>query len=109
MLDLPERWKAQLQEIMAQYAPTFEVWAYGSRVTGQCHEASDLDVVLIHPTHPDTKTCETLAALKEALSQSDIPITVDVMDWARLSPEFHQQINRQRVKLFPASSVGVPQ
>lgn len=103
MLELPEGWKRQLKDIFRQHAPQFEVWAYGSRVTGQCHEASDLDLVLIHPAKPEESRCDSLFELKEALLESSLPIGVDVMDWARVPAEFHQQMNRQRVKLFEAS------
>ncbi|MFM7390217.1 MAG: nucleotidyltransferase family protein [Vampirovibrionales bacterium] len=104
MLKLPEAWKAEIASIIHHYAPEFEVWAYGSRVTERHHEASDLDVVLIHATLPDTTRCNTLFQLREALRESRVPIFVDVMDWASLPIEFHQQINRQRILLFPAEA-----
>jgi predicted nucleotidyltransferase len=106
MLELPKQWQDELQTICTQYAPQFEVWAYGSRVTGKCHEASDLDLVLVHPTLPDETQCNTLFELREAITESNLPISVDVMDWARLPQEFHQQINCQRVKLFAAAVGG---
>jgi uncharacterized protein len=100
--ELPAHWMAQLAAIFSQWAPEFEVWAYGSRVTGNCHDASDLDLVLIHPTAPDTTRCDHWFEIREALSESNIPICVDVMDWARVSPEFHQQMDKLKVKLFEA-------
>ncbi|MFM7469661.1 MAG: nucleotidyltransferase family protein [Vampirovibrionales bacterium] len=103
MLKLKETWKAELHEILRHHAPEFEVWAYGSRVTGHAHDASDLDLVLIHPKRSDIP-CATLAELKQALQESHLPISVDIMDWTRLPTEFHQQINAHRVLLFPASN-----
>ena len=38
-----------------------------------------------------------LAALREALQESNIPIIVQVHDWARLPSSFHQEIQRQYV------------
>lgn len=102
MLDLPVKWRQELADLLAKYAPDYDVWAYGSRVTGRYHEASDLDLVLIHPTCPESKACDNLFALREALQESNIPISVDVMDWASVPPEFHLQINRCKVKLFDA-------
>jgi len=103
MLDLREYWQKELQEIFAKYAPEFEVWAYGSRVTGHHHQASDLDLVLINNQIPDA-SCKNLDEIKEALSESHIPISVDVMDWARIPEEFHRQINKHKIKLFDADS-----
>jgi predicted nucleotidyltransferase len=100
-LSLPEQWKQWLEAIFAQHAPEFDVWAYGSRVTGQCHNGSDLDVVLIHPSTPKRR-CTTLANIREALEASLIPICVDVMDWASVPPEFYGQMNQQRVLVFKA-------
>jgi uncharacterized protein len=99
-LQLPERWKTILASLCQTYAPEFEVWAYGSRVTGQCHNGSDLDLVFIHPGDPDNRRCETLAQFKEALQDSHIPICVDVLDWASMPVEFRKQINSHRVKVF---------
>lgn len=103
LLGLSSHWVEELQELFKAHAPTFEVWAYGSRVTGNYHEGSDLDLVLIHPHHPETKRCETWFELREALSESNIPICVDVMDWASVPKEFHSQINKQKILLFSAN------
>jgi uncharacterized protein len=102
-LDLPEYWVSQLAAIFSAWVPSFEVWAYGSRVTGQGHQASDLDLVLIHPETPDTKRCEHWFDIRQALDESNIPIRVDVMDCAAVPSDFHAQITKQKVRLFPAS------
>jgi hypothetical protein len=61
---------------------------------------SDLDLVLIHPLEPDTRLCHQMAQLKAALSDSIIPISVDVVNWASLSTTFKVNINPHRIKLF---------
>jgi uncharacterized protein len=38
-----------LLQLLNQYSPEAEVWAYGSRVNGDGHECSDLDLVLRNP------------------------------------------------------------
>ena len=48
-LDLPQKYLKQVQALLREYAPDAEVWAYGSRVGGGSHEASDLDLVLRNP------------------------------------------------------------
>jgi uncharacterized protein len=68
-----------------------EILAYGSRVDGTAHEGSDLDLVI--RTHDDSVVpVATLARLREALTESTIPILVDLFDWARLPESFHKNI-----------------
>jgi predicted nucleotidyltransferase len=86
----------QLLDVLRLYAPEAEVWAYGSRVNGSAHDGSDLDLVLRNPMRL-TELQKQLAALREALSESNIPILVDVLDWARIPDEFRREIERQHV------------
>ena len=94
-LDLPLRYREQLEALLGEHVPDAEVWAYGSRVTGESHAASDLDLVLRSPT------LEPLGAefldLKEAMEESNIPILVQTHDWARLPESFHREIERDYV------------
>ncbi len=45
-LFLRDKDKQKLLDLLDQYIPTVEAWAYGSRVNGEAHDASDLDLVL---------------------------------------------------------------
>ena len=94
-LDLPRRYREPLQALLKAHVPDAEVWAYGSRVNGESHEASDLDLVIRGPA------LEPLGAefisLVEALEKSSIPILVEVLDWARLPESFHKEIQRDYV------------
>ncbi|MFZ2542492.1 MAG: nucleotidyltransferase domain-containing protein [Gallionella sp.] len=87
-----KRWKL----ILRAHVPHAEVWAYGSRVTGSDHEASDLDLVLRNPQNLQEET-SSLYNLKEAFTESNLPIRVDVMDWARIPTSFHREIERAQV------------
>ena len=91
-LHLPRRYREQLEALLRQHVPDVEVWAYGSRVSGDSHEGSDLDLVLRGPT------LEPLGGeyleLIEALEESHIPILIQAHDWARLPVSFHQEIER---------------
>ena len=44
-LDLPRRYRDQIEALLREHVPGVEVWAYGSRVTGKSHKGSDLDLV----------------------------------------------------------------
>lgn len=90
-LALPPQHLKTLQALLAQHTPTATVWAYGSRVNGQAHDTSDLDLVLRNP--PDLKqSADGFFDLKEALQESSLPILVDIHDWAHLPQAFHRNI-----------------
>jgi predicted nucleotidyltransferase len=94
MPELRQKDAETVLRLLAQYVPDAEVWSYGSRVTGHSHPASDLDLVLRNPV--DFSIPQTgLARLREALAESDLPILVDVVDWARIPETFRREIEKQ--------------
>jgi len=96
MLELPESYLQILKPILQAYAPDAEVWAYGSRVSGHAHKTSDLDLVLRNPAVL-TSPQKMLVELRAAISESGLPILVDVMDWARIPQAFREEIEREHV------------
>lgn len=100
-LDLPPRYLQAVLDVLRVYVPEAEVWAYGSRVTGGGHEASDLDLVLRNPEDLGAES-PALDKLKEAFVESTLPIRVDVVDWARIPASFHREIERAHVLLRKA-------
>ena len=96
-LDLSRRYRDQLVALLREHVPGVEVWAYGSRVNGRCHEGSDLDLVLRSPTLDPLG--EGLFDLLEAIEKSNIPILVQAHDWARLPESFHREIEQDYVVL----------
>ena len=96
MLNLPQKYLEQVKALLRAHVPRAEVWAYGSRVTGGGHEASDLDLVLRNPNNLGEQAAG-LDDLKEAFIESNLPIRVDVMDWARIPASFHREIERAHV------------
>lgn len=90
-LFLRDKDKQQLMQLLAHYLPTVTAWAYGSRVNGDAHDTSDLDIVLrsadLSPI-PIMALEDFLAAVRE----STIPILVEARDWARLPISFQQEI-----------------
>ncbi len=97
-LDLPYRYRRQIEALLRKRLPGIEVWAYGSRVNGRSHPGSDLDLALRTPTLepiPDA----VLRNFTAALERSNIPILVQAHDWARLPESFHREIERNHVVL----------
>jgi predicted nucleotidyltransferase len=102
-LQLSPRHLAMLRALLSQQAPEAEAWAYGSRVNGGAHEGSDLDIVLRNPADPKAEIKHWLD-VQEAVQESDLPMLVDVHDWAHLPTEFHRNIEQSYVVIREASS-----
>jgi predicted nucleotidyltransferase len=95
-LDLPPRHLRVLLGLLRENVPDAEVWAYGSRVNRTAHETSDLDLVLRNPERLDAPQ-PNLHRLRDALAESDLPILVEVQDWARLPDDFRREIESHPV------------
>lgn len=91
VLHLPARYLNTVQAILNEHLPHAEVWAYGSRVRGDCHDTSDLDLVIRNPDAL-TQACPELMDVAEAFSQSNLPLMVQIVDWARIPAAFHDEI-----------------
>lgn len=99
-LPLQARHLEQLRRLIAAHLPDEEVWAYGSRVAGTAHETSDLDLVVRHPADLKAKQGSAFWDLKEAISESNLPLLIELFDWARLPPAFWDNIAGQYVVLY---------
>lgn len=108
-LDLQLSHVAIVRRILSAHLPEVEVWAYGSRVTaGTSHDGSDLDLVLRHPEQQPVGQPK-LGRLKTALEESDLPILVDVLDWAYLPEAFRREIERAYVIMHaPGADDALP-
>ena len=95
-LDMQPQHLALLRELLQQHLPHAEVWAYGSRVNGNGHEASDLDLVVRQPLDLKQETPQ-LGEMREAFVESNLPIRVEVVDWARVPASFHREIEQAYV------------
>lgn len=102
-LDLAPQQLVQLLELLRQTVPDAEVWAYGSRVTHTAHEGSDLDLVVRRPDNPEAPRPD-LHRLRDALAESNLPIVVEVLDWARLPEAFRREVQRCKVVLHAPQS-----
>ncbi|MDT4331599.1 nucleotidyltransferase domain-containing protein [Methylomonas sp. MED-D] len=95
---LREQDKRCLLQLLTEYLPGVSAWAYGSRVNGDAHDASDLDIVLRAPDLSKIPL-EKLESFLEAVRESNIPILIEARDWARLPESFHREILRNYVVL----------
>jgi uncharacterized protein len=89
MFDMSDEDYQLLLDILREYLSGCKVYAFGSRVNGNNHQWSDLDLYIEgdNPISPD---------LKEKLSESDLPIFVDVIDTHEITPEFRDIIIKSK-------------
>ena len=80
-LALPEHWLALVRTLIRQHAPHHQFFAFGSRVVGSVADRqrvkphSDLDLAFTGEPLP----LEQVFALRDAFSQSDLPMRVDIV------------------------------
>ena len=78
-----------VRAIVGRFVPGKEVRAFGSRAAGNARRHSDLDLVVMTERPLDVVV---LAGMNEAFSESSVPFTVDVLDWASLDENFRRLI-----------------
>ena len=96
----PEQWII-VADILRRYVAPFDVWAFGSRAKGTAKPFSDLDLAIITN---EPMPLGVHAALVDEFSESDLPLKVDVVDWASTSDVFREVIKRDKVVIQSAST-----
>ena len=96
-LFLKQQYLAELTDIFAKYCPKAEIWAYGSRVKGNFHDGSDLDLCIKDFGNQDC----TVSKLKNLIDNSNIPILVDISEYDSLPASFQQEVNKLKVIIYP--------
>ena len=96
--------KERLIAIFETVAIPFEVWAYGSRVNGDAHDGSDLDLVLRTPDLQKLPI-DVYLVLKEKIQESNVPIVVELFDWARLPESFYKNILAKHEVMYSNTAI----
>ncbi|HEY1414071.1 MAG TPA: nucleotidyltransferase domain-containing protein [Rhodopila sp.] len=98
VIDLSRADLAILQGVLRDHLPPdADVWAFGSRTTGEARRYSDLDLAVQGGVVLDA---DMLGRLREALAESDLTIKIDVVDLRAVDPAFRRMIADQMVPLF---------
>ena len=84
-----------LLDIITSYCPDSEIWAYGSRVGGDSHSGSDLDLAIKRASQEFD-----LCVFKELLSESNIPFIVDVHEFENLPVSFQKEILKNYIVIY---------
>ncbi len=92
MINLDTQQQSIVRSILHQHIPHATVWAFGSRVSGSARHTSDLDLTVISPI--DTPA---LLTVREAFSESDLDIKIDIIRWHDLPLPLQQHIVNHHV------------
>ena len=98
-LFLKPKYRQMLTDIFDKYCPKAEIWSYGSRLNGDAHSGSDLDLVVRNFNSDGVYLFE----LKEILSDSDIPFIVDINEYQYLPKSFQEEIEKDYEIIYPIS------
>lgn len=101
-IDMTPRDWVDVLRILREQTPGMEVWAFGSRARRTAKPYSDLDLALITR---QPLSLEQLASITDAFATSDLPIRVDVVDWATTSEAFRKIIERDKVVVQTGATV----
>jgi predicted nucleotidyltransferase len=85
-LDIRQEHAAILRRVLRQYLPAgARVFVFGSRAHGAARPYSDLDLAL---EWDRPLGLDLIGQIAEALSESDLPYKVDLVDLATVDPAF---------------------
>jgi predicted nucleotidyltransferase len=100
-LDVRSDHLAIVRAILKKFVPNLCVVAFGSRVIGAARETSDLDLCI---KGSEPLSFNTLANLRDAFSESNLPYKVDVVDWSVIDDSFKEIIAKNEIDLQQATS-----
>lgn len=105
MINLDKTQLTLVKQILRAHLPERRIAAFGSRVQGTARQFSDLDLVVLGD---ELVASDVLSDLRYALAESDLSISVDVVEWATLSPSFRRVIERTPVAIVQEPAVPAP-
>ena len=95
--DLSPEALAIIRDILRTHLPAqTRAWVFGSRATGTARRYSDLDLAL---KAEQTISLDVLAGVTTALSESDLPFKVDVLDLLAVEPSFRRSIEADMIPM----------
>ena len=103
---LREKDKQSLITIFESVNTPIEIWVYGSRVNGKAHSGSDLDLV-IRTQDLTPLASEEYNFLRERITNSNIPILVELRDWAMLPKGFCENIETHQYEVLYSSLITI--
>lgn len=85
-----------IKDILKHHLPNHHVLIFGSRVAAHHKPHSDVDLCILGD---EPLSLKQTALLREAFSESDLPMRVDIVDWATLTSEFKNIIKKNSMQV----------
>jgi uncharacterized protein len=105
VLDISTEHAAIVRDVLRRFLPAgARAFVFGSRAHGHARRYSDLDLALAWDRPVGLRLMGEIA---EALSESDLPYKVELLDLAAIDPAFRARIADGLVP-FPMSAAGSP-
>lgn len=101
VIDLPEQDLALVRSILKAFVPNRPVFVFGSRATGRARRRSDLDLAI---GGDEPLTLRQESQLSDAFDESDLPISVDIIDLSYAKGVFRKRIESEWVPLTAAAT-----
>lgn len=79
-----------IQEILKKHGVHQKTYVFGSRARGDHKKYSDLDLLVKQDQPLETAV---LVGLKDDFENSDLPFTVDLVEWCKISDDFKKNIS----------------
>lgn len=90
-----------VRSIFAQIEPAIEVVAFGSRVRGDNHKYSDLDLAIQFPnTLEGQARTRAMTLMDLAFKESELPFSVDLLDLDSVNSDFKELILRTGQRIY---------
>ena len=103
-LDLRDEHAAILRSILRKHLPAgARAFIFGSRAQGTARQYSDLDLAL---EWDRPLGLDLVGEIAEALSESDLPYKVDIVDMALVEPSFRARIAADCIALPEERDAG---
>jgi uncharacterized protein len=93
LIDISPKHLDEVLKILQQQLPDARVWAFGSRITAEASAGSDLDLVV----HSPDNEALPLGRVREAFRDSNLPFSVELLDWATIPEHFRQEVLKSYV------------
>ncbi len=80
----------QVETVKSFFPSGYNIYLFGSRINGSWREYSDLDICIKNTEKTDMSQ---LSFIREKFANSDLPFTVDIVDYQRCDEAFKKIID----------------
>ncbi|MFH1643842.1 MAG: nucleotidyltransferase domain-containing protein [bacterium] len=93
-MNIKEKYKEILIDIITKYLPNSKIYLFGSRATQTHHEGSDIDLALDNKEKIELKI---IFKIQDEIEQTSIPLFVDIVDINTTSEKLKNEILKEGI------------